>query len=100
MWLARAQSSRTGNCGAISTAGNFRRSPITTAVPISGFSLREFSIGCGAINLPPEVLIKSFLRSVMEQIPVFIELSDVAGRNHPSGNLPRASLSGVCNSPS
>src|ERR1035437_2751422 len=41
----------------------------TTAVPISGFSFRELSIGCGAMNFPPEVLIRSFLRSVMERYP-------------------------------
>ena len=66
-WLARAQFSSTGKCGAMSTAGNFRRSPRTTAVPMSGFSFREFSIGCGAMNFPPEVLIRSFLRSVIER---------------------------------
>ena len=40
-----------------------------TTVPIKGLSFSEFSIGWGAMNLPPEVLIRSFLRSVMERKP-------------------------------
>ena len=85
-WFARAQSSRTGKCGEISTAGNLRRSPSTTAVPISGFSFSEFSIGCGAMNFPPEVLIRSFLRSVMERYPSLSRCPMSPVLNQPSTN--------------
>ena len=38
-----------------------------TASAINGSDFRAFSIGCGAIFLPPEVTIRSFLRSVIER---------------------------------
>src|SRR5437899_1515744 len=46
-----------------------RLSPITTAWLTCGWSLSRFSIFCGATYLPPEVLIRSFLRSVMRRKP-------------------------------
>src|SRR5437667_3479898 len=55
-----------------------RLSPITTAWLTCGWSLSRFSIFCGATYLPPEVLIRSFLRSVMQEA-VRVELADVAG---------------------
>src|SRR5205807_2876064 len=66
---ARAHCSRAGKEGEIIKAGNLRLSPIMTGVPTSGLCFSEFSMGCGAMNFPPEVLIKSFFRSVMERNP-------------------------------
>src|SRR2546422_3456055 len=45
--------------------GNLRLSPSTTALATNLLSFTRFSIGCGATYLPPAVLIRSFLRSVI-----------------------------------
>ena len=82
-WL-RAQSSSSGKYGAISTAGNLRLSPSTTASAIKALCFSEFSIGWGAMNLPPEVLIRSFLRSVTERKPSASRLPMSPVLNHPS----------------
>ena len=52
----------------ISAETNLRPSPCTTMWPAHGHSaLKMTSIFCGATYLPPEVLIRSFLRSVIRR---------------------------------
>ena len=53
--------------GMMSTAGNCVCRRAGPPRRRSRLTFSEFSIGCGAMNLPPEVLIRSFLRSVMER---------------------------------
>ena len=74
-----AQSSRWAKAGAMTTAGKRRLSPMTAASLMSGLALSEPSMGCGAMNFPPEVLIRSFLRSVMERNPSAVDVADVSG---------------------
>ena len=51
----------------------------TTARSISGSRIRPNSSGCGAMYLPPAVLKSDFLRSVILQEAVGVDLADVAG---------------------
>src|SRR5467141_2544390 len=67
--------------------GNFRLSPSTTALAMNLLSLIRFSIGCGATNLPPAVLIRSFLRSVILRYP-----SASSSPISPVWNQPSASI--------
>jgi hypothetical protein len=53
--------------GTIRATTNLRRSPTTIALVMYGLVFSEFSMGCGAMNFPADVLIKSFLRSVMKR---------------------------------
>jgi hypothetical protein len=46
-----------------------RRSPIATACAISGCARSRFSIWAGEMFLPPDVMMSSFLRSVMVRKP-------------------------------
>jgi hypothetical protein len=64
--------------------GKFSRSPITTAVPMKRVQLQRILDRLGAMNFPPEVLIRSFLRSVIERNP----------------SLSRSPMSPVLNQPS
>ena len=51
--------------GTTSMQGNFRLSPIITTFAMNLFVLIRFSIGCGAMFLPPAVTMMSFFRSVI-----------------------------------
>ena len=65
----------------MSADGKLRPSAMTTAWPMSGLAaLSEPSIADGAMYLPPLVLTRSFLRSVILQEAVGVELADVPGR--------------------
>ncbi len=52
-------------------------------------SFSEFSIGCGAMNFPPDVFSKSFLRSVTNRNPSSSSLPISPVLNHPSENASR-----------
>src|ERR1700722_1757363 len=84
--LARAQSSSAAKLGEIRTDANLRLSPRIAATPTRGLSFNEFSIGCGAMNFPPEVLIRSFLRSVTDKYPSASILPMSPVLNHPSSS--------------
>ena len=53
--------------GTTSMIGYLRLSPIMTALSTNGFVLTRFSIGCGAMFLPPAVTMMSFFRSVIQR---------------------------------
>jgi hypothetical protein len=55
--------------GTTRAAGKFRRLPIITTSVKNLSVLRRFSMGWGAMFLPPEVTMMSFLRSVMTRQP-------------------------------
>ena len=48
---------------------NFRLSPITTASEMKGENLSWFSISDGVMFLPPAVMMRSFMRSVIVGSP-------------------------------
>ena len=78
--LLRASASIAAKFGTTnSTETNFRLSPTTIAFAMNGDVFSRFSIGAGATNLPPAVFSSSFLRSVIDQVAVVIQLADVAG---------------------
>ena len=62
---SRAQGSRAAKLGAMSAAANLWRSPTMATLATRKLDLSLFSMGWGAMNLPPQVLSNSFLRSVM-----------------------------------
>ncbi len=60
-----AQASRASKSGTTRTAAKLRLLPIITASATNLFVFRRFSMGWGAMFLPPAVTMMSFLRSVM-----------------------------------
>ena len=67
--------------------GNGRRSPSITALATNLLVLARFSIGCGAMFLPPAVTMRSFFRSVMRRKP-----SASSTPMSPVWNQPSASM--------
>jgi hypothetical protein len=69
-------------------------SPIITACETYLLSLTRFSIGCGAMFLPPAVTMMSFFRSVMRRKPSSsTPMSPVW--NQPSASMASAVASGL-----
>ena len=52
---------------------------MTAACPTSGTVFSAASRFAGLTFLPPEVMISSFLRSMIAQIALIVELADIAG---------------------
>src|ERR1700677_5145541 len=69
MLFSRAQVSSNAKLGETITNANLCLSPIMADVATKGLSFREFSMGWGAMNFSPDVLMSSFLRSVTERYP-------------------------------
>src|SRR6202789_1061090 len=87
-----------GRSGEISTAANFRESPITAAFPTNSSAFSFPSIGCGAMYFPLLVLITSFFRSVIERNPPsYFPISPVL--NHPSSVNSLFVASSLCQYP-
>ena len=61
-------------------------SPTTRTCPTSGFARSRSSSTAGATFLPPAVTMISFLRPVMLQEPVVVELADVTGAEPAVGH--------------
>jgi len=81
--------------GEMSAQANLCLSPTSAALPTSMCAFSLFSMGCGAIILPPLVFSISFLRSVMERKPSASMWPMSPVRNHPSGVNASAVSSGL-----